>query len=112
MSDPTDESRARIAAAVRIESELSRALSCFAFEHRTLICQACGVPEGVTDLDAIVVTTMFGHTLDKMRKIHGSDHTRTLTLSLLEQLDRANRQFSEAAREGDPDPPPPRERMN
>jgi hypothetical protein len=113
MSEPTDADRERIAAAVRLEEELARTLSCFGFEHGALIRQACGVPVEVSDLDAVVLTTMFGHALDKMRKLHGSDHTRRVTVALLEQLDQAQEQFLDAAGESAAhSPPPPRETMN
>lgn len=87
-SRPWDEQCA--AAAVRVEQELTRLIEGFAQEHAVLVRQACRIPDDVQDLNAVVLTTLFGHTLDRMRTLHGRAHTERVTVALLDQLDRAH----------------------
>jgi len=76
----------RFDAALELARRLDETLARFAFEHASLLRNACDVPRHVPDLEGVVVCTFLGHTLRRLLKERGRIATERLALTILEQL--------------------------
>lgn len=86
----------RVAAAFRLEAEIERLLGGFAVEHAALIRQACQLGDDVVDIAPVVVTTLYGHTLVALGKLHGRAHVERMTQVLLDAEEAVAKAKAEA----------------
>ena len=80
---------ALLAAGLQLEQEMERAIHDLAQDHGALVRSACQVGDDVADLVPVVLTTLFGHLLTRMRKLHGRAHTERIASVLLDQVELA-----------------------
>lgn len=84
-----DDREALLAAGLQLEQELDRAIASLAQEHAELVRRACQVGDDVTDLGPVMATTLFGHLVTRMRKLHGRAQTERVAQVLLDQVEHA-----------------------
>jgi hypothetical protein len=80
---------ADLAAALKLEQEIERFLGGFALEHAELIRAACRVGPD-QNLEEVVATTVYSHTLSALSRRYGREHAARLTATLLDQFERAH----------------------
>lgn len=93
-----------LAAGLALEQALDQAVADFAQEHGALVRRACQIPDEQLDLVPVVVTTVFGHVLGRLRRTQGSASTARLATTLLDQFDQAELRAAQL-RTGDTQPP-------
>ena len=99
-----DERQELLAAGLQLEHELDLLIAGFAQEHGALVRRACQIVPEQVDLAPVVLTTLFGHVVSRMRKAHGSVHVERVAQTLLEQMDQAEARAAQL-RAGEPLPP-------